>query len=154
MLEELRSFVIAIDHVGLAVPDLDEAINFHRETFGFEPTHVETNEQQGVREAMLRAPGDTTGAALQLLAPLRPDSPIGKFLDRHGPGIQQLAYRVSSVDEASAALRAKGLRLVYDESVPGTANSRVNFVHPKDTGGVLIELVQPAEVPAEPAHRR
>ncbi|GDY32413.1 methylmalonyl-CoA epimerase [Gandjariella thermophila] len=149
MREELRpalqSFVTAIDHVGVAVPDLDAAIDFYRETFGLEVTHTEVNEEQGVREAMLHAPGDGgAGTALQLLAPLRPDSTIGKFLDRSGPGLQQLAYRVSDVDAASAALRAKGLRVLYDEPRRGTAGSRVNFVHPKDAGGVLVELVEPA----------
>ncbi len=81
---------------------------------------------------------------IQLLAPLSTDSTIATFLERGGPGIQQLAYTVDDIDEVSAALRAKGLRLLYDEPKRGTAGSRVNFVHPKDTGGVLIELVQPA----------
>ena len=139
----LRRFVTAIDHVGIAVPDLDAAIEFYRETFGFEVTHQEVNEDQGVREAMVRAPGDT-GTAMQLLAPLTPDSTIGKFIARSGPGLQQLAYRVTDVDEASEALRSRGLRLIFPEARRGTANSRVNFIHPKDTGGVLIELVEPA----------
>ena len=132
-----------IDHVGIAVADLDEAIAWYGATFGLEATHTETNEEQGVREAMLSAPGDH-GAAIQLLAPLRPDSPIGKFLDRSGPGIQQMAYRVEDVDATCAALRAQGLRLLYDEPRRGTADSRINFLHPKDAGGVLVELVEPA----------
>src|SRR3954471_13847595 len=103
------SVVTAVDHVGIAVPDLDAALAWYAETLGLVPTHTETNEEQGVREAMLSAPGDT-GAAIQLLAPLRPDSPIGKFLDRSGPGLQQLAYRVTDVDAACAALREKGVR--------------------------------------------
>jgi methylmalonyl-CoA/ethylmalonyl-CoA epimerase len=141
----LRPFVTAIDHVGVAVPDLDAAIDFYRGTFGLEVTHQEVNEEQGVREAMLRAPGDDgSGAAVQLLAPLRPDSTIGKFLDRTGPGLQQLAYRVTDVDAAADALRSAGLRLLYPQARHGTANSRVNFVHPKDAGGVLVELVEPA----------
>jgi methylmalonyl-CoA/ethylmalonyl-CoA epimerase len=141
----LGPLVTAIDHVGIAVPDLDAAIEFYRDTFGLDVTHEEVNEEQGVREAMLRATGDTgTGAALQLLAPLRPDSTIAKFLDRSGPGLQQLAYRVTDVDAAATALRAKGMRLLYDQARHGTANSRVNFVHPKDAGGVLVELVEPA----------
>jgi methylmalonyl-CoA/ethylmalonyl-CoA epimerase len=141
---ELAGLVTAIDHVGIAVPDLDAAIAFHRETFGLEVSHEEVNEEQGVREAMLRAPGDTTGAAVQLLAPSRPDSTIAKFLDRSGPGLQQLAFRVTDVAAACEALRAKGLRVLFDEPKRGTADSRVNFVHPKDAGGVLVELVQPA----------
>jgi methylmalonyl-CoA/ethylmalonyl-CoA epimerase len=134
--------VTAVDHVGIAVADLDEAIAWYESTLGLVATHTETNEEQGVREAMLSAPGDT-GAAVQLLAPLRPDSPIGKFLDRYGPGIQQMAYRVADIDAACADLRAKGVRLLYPEPRRGTAGSRVNFVHPKDAGGVLVELVQP-----------
>jgi methylmalonyl-CoA/ethylmalonyl-CoA epimerase len=143
--DSLRQFVTAIDHVGIAVPDLDAAIEFYRANFGLEVTHQEINEEQGVREAMVRAPGDTgSGTAVQLLAPLRPDSTIAKFIDRSGPGLQQLAYRVTDVEKASAVLRAKGMRVLYPEARRGTANSRVNFVHPKDAGGVLVELVQPA----------
>jgi methylmalonyl-CoA/ethylmalonyl-CoA epimerase len=137
--------VLAVDHVGIAVPDLDAAIEFYTSTFGLVATHEEVNEEQGVREAMLSAPGDAAGgAAVQLLAPLRPDSAIGRFLDRNGPGIQQMAYRVADIDATSAALRAKGVRLLYDEPRRGTADSRINFVHPKDAGGVLVELVEPA----------
>ncbi|MEU7530209.1 methylmalonyl-CoA epimerase [Saccharothrix sp. NPDC042600] len=146
MQEQLRGFVTAIDHVGIAVPDLDAAIAFHRENLGLEVAHEEVNEEQGVREAMLRAPGDTgSGTAVQLLAPLTPESTIAKFIDRSGPGLQQLAYRVSDVDAAAAALRARGLRLLYETAKRGTSNSRVNFIHPKDAGGVLVELVEPAE---------
>jgi methylmalonyl-CoA/ethylmalonyl-CoA epimerase len=132
----------AIDHVGIAVPDLDEAIAFYRDAFGMETVHVETNEEQGVREAMV-AVGDS-GSCIQLLAPLTPDSTIAKFLDRSGPGVQQVAYRVDDVAAVSDVLRARGLRLLYDEPRRGTSGSRVNFVHPKDAGGVLVELVEPA----------
>jgi methylmalonyl-CoA/ethylmalonyl-CoA epimerase len=137
--------ITAIDHVGIAVHDLDEAIAFYTETFGFRVVHEEVNEGQGVREAMV-AVGETgaTGAQLQLLAPLGPDSAIAKFLDRSGPGLQQLAYRVTNIDEAMEAVRRQGLRLLYDEPRRGTADSRINFIHPKDAGGVLIELVEPA----------
>jgi methylmalonyl-CoA/ethylmalonyl-CoA epimerase len=140
--------VVAVDHVGIAVADLDAAIAWYADTFGLVAKHVETNEEQGVREAMLSAPGDA-GAAVQLLAPLRPDSAIGKFLERSGPGIQQMAYRVADIDATCAALREKGIRLLYDEPRRGTADSRINFVHPKDAGGVLVELVEPA---ADAAH--
>ncbi len=139
----LGTLVTGVDHVGIAVADLDEAITWYADTLGLIATHTETNEEQGVREAMLSAPGDT-GAAIQLLAPLRPDSPIGKFIDRNGPGIQQLAYRVTDIDAACAALREKGVRLLYAEPRRGTADSRINFVHPRDAGGVLVELVEPA----------
>ena len=137
--------ITAIDHVGIAVPDFDAAVEFHRTTFGLELVHEEVNEEQGVREGMLRAPGDTgTGAAVQLLAPLGPESPIARFLDRNGPGLQQLAYRVRDIDAATAALRAAGVRLLYETARRGTADSKINFVHPKDAGGVLVELVEPA----------
>jgi methylmalonyl-CoA/ethylmalonyl-CoA epimerase len=131
-----------IDHVGLAVHDLDTAIAFYEKTFGMRVVHQEVNEEQGVREAML-AVGDS-GSCIQLLAPLSPESTIAKFLDRHGEGIQQVAYGVDDIDAASAQLRSRGVRLLYDEPRRGTAGSRVNFVHPKDAGGVLVELVQAA----------
>jgi methylmalonyl-CoA/ethylmalonyl-CoA epimerase len=144
----LQSFVTAIDHVGIAVPNFDAAVEFYRATFGLELVHEEVNEEQGVHEGMLRAPGDPgTGAAVQLLAPMGPTSTVAKFLDRSGPGLQQLAYRVTDIDSAMTALRAAGLRLLYDTPRRGTAGSRINFVHPKDAGGVLVELVEPA--PAE-----
>jgi methylmalonyl-CoA/ethylmalonyl-CoA epimerase len=132
----------AIDHVGIAVADLDEAMAFYRDTFGMETVHEEVNEEQGVREAMV-AVGDS-GSCIQLLAPLDETSTIAKFLDRHGPGIQQLAYRVTDVEAVSAVLRERGLRVLYDVAKGGTAGSLVNFVHPQDAGGVLIELVEPA----------
>jgi methylmalonyl-CoA/ethylmalonyl-CoA epimerase len=131
-----------IDHVGIAVPDLDEAIAFYAQAFGVQSVHEETNEEQGVREAML-AVGDGE-TRIQLLAPLTPESTIAKFIDRNGPGLQQLAFRVDDVEAVSATLRERGLRLLYDAPKRGTADSRVNFVHPKDAGGVLVELVQPA----------
>lgn len=134
-----------IDHVGIAVPDMDVAIAWYRDTFDMHVVHEETNDEQGVREAMLRPGGaGDTGAQVQLLAPLNADSTIAKFLDRNGPGIQQVAYRVSDVEAVSTTLRARGLRLLYDSPRRGTSDSRVNFVHPKDAGGVLVELVQPA----------
>jgi methylmalonyl-CoA/ethylmalonyl-CoA epimerase len=132
----------AIDHVGIAVPDLDEAITFYRDTFGMRLAHQEVNEEQGVREAMM-AVGDS-GSCIQLLAPLSEESTIAKFLDRSGPGIQQMAYRVNDVEQVSAILRERGLRLLYDAPRRGTSDSRINFIHPKDAGGVLVELVEPA----------
>ncbi|GAC1609205.1 MAG: methylmalonyl-CoA epimerase [Mycobacteriales bacterium] len=135
--------ITAIDHVGIAVPDLDAAIEHYRTAYGMTCVHQEVNEEQGVREAMM-AVGDS-GSFLQLLAPLTPESPIGRFLDRSGPGIQQMAYRVDSIDEVSDHLRGQGMRLLYDAPKKGTAGSRVNFVHPKSAGGVLVELVEPGE---------
>jgi methylmalonyl-CoA/ethylmalonyl-CoA epimerase len=136
----------AIDHVGIAVADLDAATAFYLDTFGMETVHEEINEEQGVREAMVRVgpAGDPSGAMIQLLAPIDDTSTIAAFLDRKGPGIQQLAYRVTDVEAVARVLRDRGLRLLYDEPRRGTNGSRVNFVHPKDTGGVLIELVEPA----------
>ncbi len=134
------ALVEGIDHIGLAVPDLDAAIDFYQRTFGLQVTHRETNEEQGVVEAML----GVGNACVQLLAPLRPDSPIARFLERSGPGIQQMAYRVGDVAQVSAALRARGIRMLYDPPRRGTAGSLINFAHPKDCGGVLIELVQSA----------
>ncbi|WP_369139822.1 methylmalonyl-CoA epimerase [Modestobacter versicolor] len=131
-----------IDHVGIAVPDLAEAIAFYERTFGVTSVHDEVNEEQGVHEAML-AVGDGE-TRVQLLAPLTPESTIAKFIGRSGPGLQQLAFRVTDVEAVSATLRERGLRLLYDEPRRGTAGSRVNFVHPKDAGGVLVELVEPA----------
>jgi len=102
------------------------------------------NEEQGVREAMLSVGPTTDGGCLQLLAPLTPASSIAKFLDRSGPGVQQVAYTVDDVEATSAALRERGMRLLYETPRRGTAGSRINFVHPKDAGGVLVELVEPA----------
>ena len=139
--------VTAIDHVGIAVPDLDQATAFYRDTYGMRVLHEETNEEQGVREAMVGVgpdPGHGGGTCLQLLAPLSPESTIAKFLDRSGPGLQQLALRVTDVEQVAAILRERGLRLLYDAPRRGTAGSRVNFIHPKDAGGVLVELVEPA----------
>ncbi len=132
-----------IDHVGIAVADLDEAIEFYRKAFDMEVVHEETNEEQGVREAMLAVGG--SGSCLQLLAPINESSTIAKFLEKSGPGLQQLAYTVTDVDAVSETLRERGLRLLYPEARRGTANSRINFVHPKDAGGVLVELVEKAK---------
>jgi methylmalonyl-CoA/ethylmalonyl-CoA epimerase len=134
--------ITAIDHVGLAVPDLDDAIAFYETTFGFRLVHREVNDEQGVAEAMLSVGESDT--CLQLLAPLTPTSAIAAFLERSGPGVQQVAYRVTDIEQVMATLRERGLRLLYDEPRRGTAGSRINFVHPKDAGGVLVELVEPA----------
>jgi methylmalonyl-CoA/ethylmalonyl-CoA epimerase len=143
--------IVALDHVGIAVPDLDEAIRFHTEVLGLVLVHREVNEDQGVVEAMLAAADAPAGAAqVQLLAPLHAGSPIAKFLGRSGPGLQQLAYRVADVDAACTELRSRGVRLLYDLPRAGTRGSRINFVHPKDAGGVLVELVEAAGPHREP----
>jgi methylmalonyl-CoA/ethylmalonyl-CoA epimerase len=135
-----------IDHVGVAVADFDEAVAYYAATFGMQVAHEEVNDEQGVREAMLTVGdgSDPSAPKIQLLAPLTPESTIAKFLDRNGPGVQQVAYRVEDVEAVAATLRERGLRLLYDVPKRGTANSRVNFVHPKDAGGILVELVEPA----------
>lgn len=137
------SLVTGLDHVGIAVPDLDASIEWYHEHLGMILVHEEVNDDQGIREAMLSVPG--TSAQIQLMAPLDETSTIAKFIDKRGPGIQQLAVRVSDLDALSQRLREQGVRLVYDAVRRGTANSRINFIHPKDAGGVLIELVEPAD---------
>ena len=132
----------AIDHVGVAVADLDAAVTFYSQTYGMRLLHEEVNEEQGVREAMM-AVGDS-GSCIQLLAPLSPESTIAKFLDRSGPGIQQLAYRVRDIDAVSATLRERGMRLLYDPPHRGTTHTRANDIHPQDAGRRLVELVEPS----------
>ncbi len=139
------ALVTAVDHVGLAVADLDAAVAWYHDHLGMILVHEEINEDQGIREAMLSVRGAPVGGAqLQLMAPLDESSVIAKFLDKRGPGIQQLAYRVSDLEALAERLRDQGVRLLYDAPRRGTANSRINFIHPKDAGGVLIELVEPA----------
>ncbi|MGK2868898.1 MAG: methylmalonyl-CoA epimerase [Mycobacterium sp.] len=144
------ALVTAIDHVGIAVPDLDAAIKWYHDHLGMIVLHEEVNEDQGVREAMLSVRGSAKDSAqIQLLAPLDETSTIAKFISTRGPGLQQLAYRTSDIDALSERLRADGVRLLYDAPRRGTADSRINFIHPKDAGGVLIELVEPK---ADSAH--
>jgi len=134
--------LIRLDHVGLAVADLEAAIAHYEQLFGMRCLHVEDNPAQGVREAMLSIGPDPAGGCLQLLAPTGPDSPIARFLDKSGPGVQQIACAVEDVDAACEQLRARGARLLYQRAQAGTAGSRINFVHPRDAGGVLLELVE------------
>jgi methylmalonyl-CoA/ethylmalonyl-CoA epimerase len=144
------ALVTAIDHVGIAVADLDAAIAWYHDHLGMIVLHEEVNEDQGIREAMLAVRGAPVGSAqVQLMAPLDESSVIAKFLDKRGPGIQQLAYRVSDLEALTERLRDQGIRVLYDAPRRGTANSRINFIHPKDAGGVLIELVEP---PADAEH--
>lgn len=142
------SLITRIDHVGIAVADLDAAAAFYARAFGLSIVHEEVNEEQGVREAMLGV-GDS-GSCIQLLAPLSPESTIAKFIDRSGVGIQQVAYGVDDVAAVCEHLRQQGIRVLWESPKRGTAGSLVNFVHPKDAGGVLIELVQAA--PADATH--
>ena len=139
------SLVTAIDHVGIAVADLDAAITWYHDHLGMILVHEEVNEEQGIREAMLAVRGAPAGTAqIQLMAPIDDSSTIAKFLDKRGPGIQQMAVRVSDLDALVERLHEQGVRLIYEAPRRGTANSRINFIHPNDGGGVLIELVEPA----------
>jgi methylmalonyl-CoA/ethylmalonyl-CoA epimerase len=133
-----------IDHIGMAVNDLDEAIKHYESLFGMRCVHVEENAEQGVREAMMSIGPDPANGRLQLLAPLSPSSPIARFLSQSGPGVQQIAWTVDDVDKTCEELRERGVRLLYEQPKRGTANSRINFVHPRDAGGILVELVEPA----------
>ena len=138
------ALVTAIDHVGIAVPDLDVAKKWYHDHLGMIVLHEEVNEEQGIVEAMLSVRGAPKGSAqIQLMAPINESSTIAKFLDKRGPGLQQLAYRTSDLDALSERLREQGVRLLYDAPRRGTSNSRINFIHPKDAGGVLVELVEP-----------
>jgi methylmalonyl-CoA/ethylmalonyl-CoA epimerase len=139
------ALVTGLDHVGIAVADLDAAIAWYHDHLGMIVLHEEVNDDQGIREAMLSVRGAPRGSAqIQLMAPISDSSAIAKFLDKRGPGLQQLAYRVSNLDQLTERLEEQGVRLLYDAPRCGTAESRINFIHPKDAGGVLIELVEPA----------
>jgi methylmalonyl-CoA/ethylmalonyl-CoA epimerase len=133
--------ILGFDHVGVAVADLNEGISFYQNVFGATLIHQEINSAQGVHEAMLSI-GNTGNSTLQLLAPLTPESPIGKFLSKNGPGIQQLALTVKDLQAATDAAVDLGIRVLNPAPVVGTKGSLINFLHPKDCGGVLIELVQ------------
>jgi methylmalonyl-CoA/ethylmalonyl-CoA epimerase len=130
-----------IDHIGIAVEDLDAAIGIYRDQLGMRLQHRETVEEQGV-EAVLLGVGDSH---VELLRPLSADSAVGRFLERSGPGLHHVAYGTDDIDASLEALRGAGLRLIDEQPRVGIRRSRVAFVHPKSTGGVLTELVQPAE---------
>jgi methylmalonyl-CoA/ethylmalonyl-CoA epimerase len=137
--------LLNLDHVGIAVPDLDAAISFYRDLLGFQLVHREENLEQQVAEAMLTSSQNgPVGNQLQLLMPLAPDSALNRFLMRRGSGLHHVAYAVSDVRSASSTLRQRGVWVLYDSPRAGTRGSQINFVHPKDTGGVLLELVEHA----------
>jgi methylmalonyl-CoA/ethylmalonyl-CoA epimerase len=129
-----------IDHVGLAVEDLDGAVALYTERLGMPVEHRETVEEQGV-EAVLLGVGESH---VELLRPLTADSAVGRFLDRNGPGLHHVAYGTDDIQSALDAARAAGLRLIDEDPRTGIRNSRVAFLHPKSTGGVLTELVEAA----------
>ena len=128
-----------IDHVGIACHDLDEKIGLYETTFGLTVAHRETNEEQGVHEAMLLV---APGSYVQLLQPTRPDSPVGKFLARNGEGVHHIGYGVDDVERALEEIGAKGVPLVDQRPRHGSMGASIAFLHPKDLGGVLTELVQ------------
>ena len=127
-----------IDHIGVAVEDLDEAVGLYRDRLGMELQHRETVGEQGV-EAVLLAVGESH---VELLRPLGPDTAVGRFLERGGPGLHHVAYGTDDVAAALEALRAAGLRLIDEHPRAGIRGTRVAFVHPQSTGGVLTELVE------------
>lgn len=131
-----------IDHTGVAVDDLDAAIKLYEEVLGMPLVHRETVAEQGV-EAVLLDVGD---GHVELLSPLGEDTPVGKFLARKGPGLHHVAYAVTDIDAALQDARAAGLRLLDEQPRTGIRGSRVAFLHPSSTGGVLTEIVQPPEV--------
>jgi methylmalonyl-CoA epimerase len=129
-----------IDHVGVAVSDLDRAIALYEGTFGMPVVHRETVEEQGV-EAVLLDVGD---GHVELLAPLGPETVVGRFVAKRGEGLHHVAYRVADIDATLDSLKAAGVELIDDEARVGIRKSRVAFLHPRSTGGVLTELVEPA----------
>jgi methylmalonyl-CoA epimerase len=129
-----------IDHVGVAVEDLDAAIALHQESFGMPLVHRQVVEEQGVEAVLL----DVGESHVELLAPLGPDTPVGKFLAKRGPGLHHVAYGVDDIDAALEQARAAGLRLIDERPRIGIRDSRVAFLHPASTGGVLTEIVQAA----------
>jgi methylmalonyl-CoA/ethylmalonyl-CoA epimerase len=144
-----------IDHVGIACFDLDATIDFYRRTYGLTVTHEEVNEEQGVREAMLRVNGTDDGQAtyIQLLQPLSEDSPVGRFLARHGEGVHHVAFGTDDVSAERERVAAAGVRPLSDAPRPGSMGSRIAFLHPKDCGGVLTELVQAPQGMPNPARK-
>ena len=130
----------AIDHTGIAVANLDESLRFYNDVLGVPLAHRETLEAQGVEAALL----DVGDGHVELIAPLGPDSGVARFIARRGPGLHHVAYRVDDIDAALASLSAAGVRLIDERPRTGIRGSRVAFLHPSSAGGVLTEIVEPA----------
>ena len=133
-----------IDHIGIAVEDLDAALALFEGTFGMSAVHRETVEEQGVEAVLL----DVGENHVELLRPLADDTPVGRFLAKRGPGLHHVAYQVAEIDAALAQLRERGVRLIDETPRIGIRGSRVAFLHPSASGGVLTELVEPANLHA------
>ncbi|MEU7887318.1 methylmalonyl-CoA epimerase [Microbispora bryophytorum] len=135
--------LLRIDHVGVACHNLEEKIEFYESVFGLTVVSREVNEEQGVREAMLRvADGDQGASYVQLLEPLHPDTAVGRFLAKRGEGVHHIGYGVADVTEALEKIGAKGVRLIDERPRHGSMGASIAFLHPKDVGGVLTELVE------------
>ena len=134
-----------IDHVGIACPDLDKKIAFYREVFGLAVVSLETNEEQGVREAMLQFPLQSPAAPsyVQLLEPLGPDTPVGRFLAKRGEGLHHVGYAVQDITAALASVGAAGVKRIDERPRHGSMGAAIAFLHPAAIGGVLTELVEP-----------
>jgi methylmalonyl-CoA/ethylmalonyl-CoA epimerase len=130
-----------IDHIGVATDDLDGALALYEKTLGMPLAHRETVESQGVEAALV----DVGEGHVELLRPLGPDTPVGKHLEKRGPGLHHVAYAVGDIDDVLERLKGAGVELIDSEPRVGIRDSRVAFVHPRSTGGVLTEIVQPAE---------
>ena len=131
----------AIDHVGIAVDDIETALSLYRDSLGLPLVHREQVAEQGVDAALL----DVGDSHLELLEPLSPETAVGRFLARRGPGLHHVAYRVENIERTLSELRRAGMKLIDEQARTGIRNSRVAFVHPGSTGGVLTEIVEPAE---------
>lgn len=130
--------LLNLDHVAIAVEDLDQAVEGYRSRYDVEPIYRERIEEQGVEEAMI----PVGGSFVQLLEPLGPETPVGRFLSRNGEGLHHIAYAVSSIESALSHLKSQGARLIDEEPRPGGRGARIAFVHPGDLTGTLIELVE------------
>lgn len=130
-----------IDHIGVAVEEIEPTLALYRDSFELDVAHREVVQEQGVEAVLL----DVGENHVELLAPLSPDTPVGKFLARQGPGLHHVAYQVSDIDATLQALKRAGLQLIDEQPRTGIRGSRVAFMHPRATAGVLTEIVQPAE---------
>ena len=140
-----------IDHIGIVCHDLDGTVEFYRETYGFTDVHFEVNEEQGIREAMLKIndAGDGGATYIQLIAPIRDDSTVAKFLAKNGEGLHHVAFGTDGDVQGEAdGIAEHGVRVLYGTPRRGSMGSKITFLHPKDCGGVLTELVQSAKTPS------